>query len=87
VEILSRGAADMEREQRNLVPVAVLAAVLLSVAVAWAYQGQQERARGCEAGYAAAASAADSAAVDTLVVGGGWASAPRTCGELRSGDR
>jgi hypothetical protein len=76
-----------EVKRHDLVPVAVLVAVLVSVAVAWAYQGQQGRERECAERYAAAVSAEDTAAVDALVVGAGWASAPQSCGELRRGDR
>ena len=74
-------------KRHDMVPVAILVAVLLSVAVAWAYQGQKSRERGCAAEYAAAVTTEDSAAVDTLVVAAGWASAPRSCGELRRDDR
>lgn len=76
-----------EVKRRNLIPLAVLVAVLLSVAVAWAYQGQQGRERECAARYATAVTAEDSAAVDTLVVAAGWASAPRPCGDMRRAGR
>lgn len=72
--------------RRDLVPAGVLVAVLLSVAVAWAYQGQQGRERECAERYAAAVTAADTAVVDTMVVVAGWASVPQSCGELRRPD-
>jgi hypothetical protein len=69
---------------RNLVPAGILVAVLLSMAVAWAFRDQRSRERGCAALYATAVTAADTARVDSTVVPTGWTGPTVTCGQLRT---
>lgn len=73
-----------EARRRNLVPAGVIIAVLLSIAVTWAFRDEQTRELKCAALYAAAATATDTAAIDSTVVSTGWTSAPVTCGDLRA---
>lgn len=70
------------KQRFNLVPIGIVAAVLLSFAVAWAYLDQESRTGKCAELYAAAATAADSARVDSVVFPSVWTGAPVPCGEL-----
>lgn len=63
------------------VPLGVLAALLLTLAVAWSFRERLSRTVTCATLYAAAATAADSAAVDTLVVAR-RGDAPVTCADV-----
>ena len=69
--------------KRNLAPAGILMAVLLSIAVAWAFRDQQSRVRACAALYADATTAADTLRIDSLVVPTVWTSPTVTCGETR----
>jgi len=64
------------------VPAGVLAAFLLTMAVAWSFHGRAARASQCAALYAAAESAADSARVDATVIPGTWTGPRASCGDL-----
>lgn len=75
-----------EMKRRNLVPAGILVAVLLSIAVAWAFRDQQSRERGCAALYAEAVTAADTARVDSTLVPTVWTSPTATCGAIRLRD-
>lgn len=64
------------------VPVGVIAALLLTIAVAWAFHDRAARTQQCARLYAAAATAADSARIDSVVVPGFWTAVETPCAEL-----
>lgn len=64
------------------IPVGVVAALILSLAAAWAFRERRSRATECAALYAAALTAADSARIDTVATRPGGFVPSVTCGEL-----
>ncbi len=64
------------------VPAGVLAALLLTLAVAWSFHDRSASATQCAVLYAAAETAVDSALVDAVVIPGAWKGPGLTCGEL-----
>lgn len=64
------------------IPLGIMAALLLSLAVAGSFRDRGARMEYCAGLYAGAATAGDSARVDTAVVPASRADAPITCGEV-----
>ncbi len=64
------------------IPAGVMAALLLSLAVAWAFRDRGAQRAYCADLYAAAATATDSVAVDATPVPMGRADNPVTCAEV-----
>lgn len=69
------------------IPLGVLAALVLSLAVAWSFRDRLSRTVECESLYAQATSTRDTAAVDAVVVVAAGARPAVTCGEVRVQDR
>ena len=70
-------------ERHPWIILGVVAALLLSLAVAWSFRDRLSRTSRCAALYDDAATAADSAAIDSIVVVPAGAEAAVTCGDLR----
>jgi hypothetical protein len=75
------------KKPMSWVPIGVAAALLLTIAVAWAFRVRLLSSRECAALYAEAATAADSARIDSTVVAPAGFAPAITCGALRGADR
>ena len=70
-------------ERHPWIILGVVAALLLSLAVAWSFRDRLSRTTECAELYRAAASGADSAAVDAIVVVPAGERPAVTCADLR----
>ncbi len=76
------GGSMSGKKTWSWIPVGIMAALILSLAVAWAFRDRGARVEFCTPLYAAALTAEDSARVDSTVVPVTRVDAPITCGEV-----